>query len=183
MLLLSGFAKLSEGGNIFDSNSWWKCYLPVILRAVAVTTMNSHYSKVAEQLTEWENHETTVDHGNSLIVKRFLFEAFDAYIILFYLAIYEGDIKLLRAELVGAFNIDTFRRLFTESILPYINRKFAANKKDPAGASKKNDVRKEHPSVDTLTSEADLDEYDQFGKKMTYLFQVATRMFNVYISF
>ena len=31
----------------------------------------------------------------------FLFEAFDSYIPLFYLAFYEQDILLLRAELVG----------------------------------------------------------------------------------
>ena len=42
-------------------------------------TMNKLYRRVAEKLTDWENHETKIGHENSLIIKRFLFEAFDAY--------------------------------------------------------------------------------------------------------
>ena len=114
------FARLAEEGNIFDAHSCWKSFIPIILRAIVVMNMNRQYRKVAERLTKWENHETTVDFENSVILKRVLFEAFDAYIILFYLAIYERDIHKLRFELVGAFNMDTFRRLITECILPYL---------------------------------------------------------------
>lgn len=76
-------AQLSEEGGIFDANSWWKSLIPAILRAVVVTNINGQYSRLAVALTEWENHETLQDHRNNIILKRTLFEAFDAYIILF----------------------------------------------------------------------------------------------------
>ena len=47
-------------------------------------------------------------YQNSVVLKRVLFEAFDAYSILFYLAIYERDALSLRLELVGAFNVGEY---------------------------------------------------------------------------
>jgi len=164
------FASLADEGGIFDTNSYWKSMIPALLRAVAVATMNKQYSKIAEQLSEWENHETLVDHENSLILKRLLFETFDAYIILFYLAIYERNITMLRAELVGAFNVDSLRRLFTESILPYIKRRFA-NKKSSGKSKKKDDDLADTSSDGVLTVEAGLDEYDQFDDYIEMLIQ------------
>ncbi len=161
------FASMADEGGIFDTNSYWKSMVPALLRAVAVTTMNKQYSKIAEQLSEWENHETLVDHENSLILKRLLFETFDAYIILFYLAIYERNITMLRAELVGAFNVDSFRRLFTESILPYIKRRFTIKKS--SGKSKKQDDDLAGSGI--LTVEAGLAEYDQFDDYIEMLIQ------------
>ena len=54
----------------------------------------------------------------SLIIKRFLFEAFDAYVILFYLAFFERNIEKVRGELISVFNVDTFRRLLVECLIP-----------------------------------------------------------------
>ena len=81
-------AVLAEEGNVFDAASHWKCFLPVILHVLVVMCMNKLYRRIAEKLTEWENHETTLGHENSLILKRFLFEAFDAYVILIYLSFF-----------------------------------------------------------------------------------------------
>jgi len=146
----------------------WKSFLPVILRAIIVVNMNQQYSQLAETLAEWENHETVRGHKNSVILKRVLFEAFDAYIILFYLAIYEHDVVLLRLELVGAFNLDTLRRVFTECVMPYIIRYFT---KDPVGMSKKDDDPKKKNNEGYLTSEADLEEYDTFDDYIEMLIQ------------
>ena len=77
------WSRLSEEGAIFDANSWWRSLLPVILRAIVVVNINEQYSKVAEKLAELENHETILGYQNSVILKRVLFEAFDADIILF----------------------------------------------------------------------------------------------------
>jgi len=165
------FAQLAEEGGIFDAKSTWRGFLPVILRAIVVVNMNQRYSQIAEKLTEWENHETTLEHQNSVILKRVLFEAFDAYMILFYLAIYERDINLLRLELVGAFNIDTLRRVSMECVFPYIIKYF---KKDPAcavSASKKDDDLEKKSTGRYLSSEADLEEYDTFDDYIEMLIQ------------
>lgn len=165
------FARLAEKDAIFDCNSVWKSFLPVLLRSLMVTMMNKQYRVIAEYLTEWENHETSFDHNNSVVLKRVLFEAFDAYIILFYLTIYERNIYLLRLELVGAFSVDTFRRLVTECALPYIMQ--TLSKKDEQksmSASKKNDDLKQ-VSGSSLSSEADLEEYEQFDDLIEMLIQ------------
>ena len=63
------FSQLAEEGGIFDANSSWKCYGPIILRALVVVNMNAQYSTVAEWLANWENHESNIGHSNSVVLK------------------------------------------------------------------------------------------------------------------
>ena len=111
---------LAQEGQIFDAASSWRCLIPVALHVACIFSMNLIYRKIAERLTDWENHETQFGHKNSLILKRFLFEAFDCYVALFYLAFYKRDVDRLHSELISIFNIDTFRRLGLECILPLL---------------------------------------------------------------
>lgn len=115
-------AALAEEGAVFDAKSSWRCFIPVVIHVVSILTLNNLYRRVARVLTDWENHVTRDAHENSLILKRFLFEAFDCYIVLFYLAFYERDVYRLRSELIAVFNIDTSRRLATEIIIPSLLR-------------------------------------------------------------
>jgi anoctamin-10 len=151
------FAKLSEEGAWFDANSNWMCFVPVVLHAICILSLNSLYRSVAGKLTDWENHETQAAYDHSLILKRFLFEAFDCYIVLFYLAFYERDVERLRVELVTVFNIDSFRRLALEVIVPYLLHS------SPFYTQDKNN--KEHPH------DLHLDEYEQFDDYMEILIQ------------
>jgi hypothetical protein len=116
-------AVYSESGQIFDAQSSWRGMIPVILHAICIFILNRVYRVIAEALTSWENHETTLNHSNSVIVKRFLFEAFDCYVALLYLAFYERDVDRLRLELVAAFQVDTFRRIIFECLLPMLMQK------------------------------------------------------------
>ena len=50
--------------------------------------------------------------------QRFLFESFDCYIALFYLAFFQFDVIRLRVELVGMYTTDSLRRVFLETIVP-----------------------------------------------------------------
>lgn len=59
------FAGLTEEGQIFDSGSSWRGFLPVVLHGLCVSAMNLGYRSVAQKLTYWENHETRVQHQNS----------------------------------------------------------------------------------------------------------------------
>ena len=121
---------LNEKGNIFDattSSSWWRSYIPAILHMVCIMVLNTTYSKIATALTQWENHETHQDYANALVLKRFLFEMFDCYVSLFYLAFFERDMDRLRLELVTIFNIDIVRRIATETVVPTIMKKLTTN--------------------------------------------------------
>lgn len=66
---------------------------------------------------------TEKDWDNSLIIKRVLFEVFDCFLPLFYIAFYQLNVVALRRELVGLFWGDEIRRLITESLLPYVTEK------------------------------------------------------------
>ena len=114
-------------GAIFDPNG--PLFLvPVVVHSVVILLLNGVYREVAERLTRYENHKTTSNFDNSLIVKRFLFEAFDCYIALFYLAFYECDVLLLRSELRGLFLTDSIRRIGLETIIPLIMNYFSREK-------------------------------------------------------
>jgi len=92
---------------------------PVIGYVISISILNKTYRSIATSLTEWENHKTQKDFDDVLIVKRFLFEAFDCYIALFYVAFFMRDPVKLRAELVSLYTVDTIRRITTETLLPY----------------------------------------------------------------
>ena len=113
-------SSLAEEGAIFDAKSNWKCFIPVVIHVLCIATLNTIYKTVARLLTDWENHVTQQAYENSLVLKRFLFEAFDCYICLFYLAFYERDVERLRMELVAVFNIDAIRRFALEVVLPMV---------------------------------------------------------------
>lgn len=144
---------LAKKGAVFDVTSSWRPFIPTILHAVCIFTLNNLYRLVSKKLTDWENHMTLNAYNRSLILKRFMFEAFDCYIVLFYLAFYECDVVKLRSELVTLFNIDSIRRLFTEVVLPRLIHW--------------RDVRlhSDHPS------DLNLDEYESFDDYMEILIQ------------
>jgi len=163
-------------GQIFDSSSSWKCYIPVILHVTVVLIMNAGFKNVATKLTKWENHETTVSYQNSLILKRFFFEAFDAYLILFFLAFYEQDMMKLRMELVSLFHVDTFRRVFMEGVIPYVTQQFFAQnskqkKTDAIGTQKKTDGLATGTLNESLVNEANKDVYESFDDYIEQVIQ------------
>ena len=156
-------AKLAEPGQLFDATSTWRSLIPVVMHVATIFSLNNIYRIVATGLTKWENHQTELSFENSLILKRFLFEAFDCYIALFYLAFYERNIDKLRVELVSVFNIDTVRRLGLECILPYVLQKLGKRKKHEEQLKKK---ERGIPVADStpLTDESEADPYEQFDE-------------------
>jgi len=168
-------AVYAEKGQVFDATSSWRCMVPVVLHAVCIFTLNSIYRVVAEALTSWENHETSVNYRNSVILKRFLFEAFDCYVALFYLAFYERDVDRLRNELVAVFQIDTLRRILIECIIPMLlQRVFHSRTKEAKGRMRraKSSFKTVTPTEDTLIEDLDKDEYDQFDDYMEIVIQL-----------
>jgi hypothetical protein len=83
--------KYAEPGAVFDPNgSFLMSSVPVIVHSTVILILNQFiYRRIAVALTKWENHRTEDDYENALIIKRFLFEAFDCYVALFYLGFVE----------------------------------------------------------------------------------------------
>jgi len=163
-------SSLAQKGQVFDATSTWKALTPVVVHVLCIFSMNYVYRRIAERLTEWENHETVFGFQNSLILKRFLFEAFDCYVALFYLAFYERDVDRLRLELITVFNIDTFRRLLCECILPMLLQRVST---PPAHQShKKHDDNPDTASYAPLVADANRDAYEQFDDYMEIVIQL-----------
>jgi hypothetical protein len=169
-------AALAEKGAIFDTTSTYFSLISTVIHVMVIQAMNAIYRQVANRLTEWENYETDNDHEDSLILKRFAFEAFDAYLPLFYLAFYEKDIIKLRSELVQVFNVDMFRRMALELIVPRVMQiigKKADNirKSNKLKQSKKFDITKDDDYT-PLTDESELDEYEEFDDYLEMVIQL-----------
>jgi anoctamin-10 len=168
-------AVLAEEGRLFDATSSWRSLLPVILHVVCIFILNNVYRVVAEALTSWENHETSLNHRNSIVLKRFLFEAFDCYVALFYLAFYERDVDRLRLELMTVFQIDTGRRVLLECILPMIFQRLLS-KRTNFGSFRFSQAHLNNPPVrslnDSICEDLELDEYDQFDDYMEIIIQL-----------
>ena len=95
--------------------------VPVIVHVAVIFVLNQViYRRVARWLTDFENHACEEHHRASLVAKRFLFEAFDCYVALFYLAFWQLDVLKVRKELQALFTADCLRRLATEIILPWV---------------------------------------------------------------
>lgn len=152
----SMLSKLADPGEMFDATSTVRSLVPVVFHVVTIFALNKLYRSVATYLTEWENHQTRPSYSNSLILKRFLFEAFDCYVALFYLAFFERNIDKLTSELVSVVNIDTFRRLLLECLVPMMFQRIN---------------RKSHMTSTPLTTESELDEYEQFDDFMEIVIQ------------
>ena len=130
-------------GAIFDQNGWF-FLVPTVIHAIVIFCINRLYRLVAMRLTDWENWRLQSQHENALIVKRFLFEAADCYLPLFYICFYRRNVRQLEIELQTLYMTDEVRRIATETLIPWLIRKFAlqARRKSvvkQAGARKKND--------------------------------------------
>ena len=53
-------ASLAERGGMFDSNSIFRSYIPVILHVILVNLMNSTYRKISAKLTDFESKSNEI---------------------------------------------------------------------------------------------------------------------------
>uniref|UniRef100_A0A7S0IR28 Anoctamin transmembrane domain-containing protein n=1 Tax=Calcidiscus leptoporus TaxID=127549 RepID=A0A7S0IR28_9EUKA len=136
-------ARLAQPGAVFDPNGSL-FFVPVVMHAVTIQVLNATYRSIARQLTEFENHRTARAFDNSLVAKRFAFEAFDCYISLFYIAFELQDVPWLRAELISLFSTDTVRRVALETVVPFALQRVDAMRTrwrlDRAAAKKDDDA-------------------------------------------
>jgi hypothetical protein len=171
----ASLAALAEEGSLFDAASTWRSLVPPVIHAACINALNKGYRTVAGSLTSWENHETEHGHNNSYALKRFLFEAFDCYIALFYLAFYERDVERLKAELITVFQIDTFRRVACECVLPMLLQRVTGSRIRPGiPTGARRDGSPPSPLVPTeraILEDLEKDEYDEFDDYMEILIQ------------
>ncbi|KAK3237448.1 hypothetical protein CYMTET_52480 [Cymbomonas tetramitiformis] len=164
MFHVPALAKFSAPGEIFDpvNGDFLPCLVPTIVHSLAIMVLNQYiYRRIAVGLTDWENHRTESSFENSLILKRFLFEAFDCYISLFYLAFYELDVMKVRTELVALYTADCIRRLLTETVIPLLLQLLSA-RGERDNMKRLKDKYGEKESVTQALEDSKKDKYEQF---------------------
>eukprot|EP00108_Taenia_solium_P011323 TsM_001012800 transcript=TsM_001012800 gene=TsM_001012800 len=113
---------LCDPGKVFDPKNGSLRFIPGVLHPLVVFYINQVvFRQVAEKLTDMENHETQLNWDRSLIVKRFLFEAVDAYASPFYLGVILADWNALQFFLMTTFATDSIRRLIIECFIPWFS--------------------------------------------------------------
>jgi len=171
MFYIPLLAQWTEPGRILDPTGngdpflfGFVTFLPVVLYVLVVRQLNAWYRSIASVLTKWENHEEEITYQNSLIAKRFFFEAFDCYIALFYVAFVLRDPVKLREELMQIFMADTIRRVLTESVIPWVFiRRAESSESKHLAARKMDDNTSELPAELTAwRKEALRDDYVPF---------------------
>ena len=101
-----------------------------MVRSVWTGPLRRPCEGIAERLTAWENHRTEGDHEDSLVFKRFFFEAFDSYIVLFYVGFFMRDPLRLRLELVSLYTADSVRRMLLETVIPWFMQRASVARDD-----------------------------------------------------
>lgn len=162
-------SQYAEPGGIFAGDSpYYGWMIPTIGHSIVINLISRVYRVVATYSTDIENHKTEHQWDGSHIIKRVLFELFDCYLPLFYIAFYQLDIVSLRRELIGLFWGDEIRRLATESLLPFMMEKIQAKRnKKKMEEYKKDDAHNNLEVYENLSME----EYEQFDDYLEMVVQ------------
>ena len=89
------FRMLMQFGKEFSNNDFANpdsaAVIGGTLNAVWITVMNLLYRELAVYLTRFENHRTETAYEDALIMKTFLFQFFNSYSALFYIAFFKAQ--------------------------------------------------------------------------------------------
>uniref|UniRef100_A0A8D3C0U3 Anoctamin n=1 Tax=Scophthalmus maximus TaxID=52904 RepID=A0A8D3C0U3_SCOMX len=94
-------------------------FIPSVIYAVVIEVMNLIYRYAAEFLTEWENHRLESSYQNHLVLKVLVFNFFNCFASLFYIAFAMQDMVLLRQSLATLLITSQILNQFMEAFLPY----------------------------------------------------------------
>uniref|UniRef100_H2YH01 Anoctamin n=1 Tax=Ciona savignyi TaxID=51511 RepID=H2YH01_CIOSA len=92
---------------------------PSITYSVLILLGNSLYRKLAEFLTDQENHRLESDFQKNLITKILVFDFANNFLALFYIAFIYDDMPMLRQTLRNLFLVHMIVSQALESLLPY----------------------------------------------------------------
>ncbi|GAB6032991.1 hypothetical protein CHUAL_012183 [Chamberlinius hualienensis] len=114
----------------------WLAYMPKILLALVIFTLDEVYHSVAVWLNDLENYRLEEEYENHLTIKMGVFQFVSAFISLFYIAFYLKDMEKLRDLLATLLITRQVVGNIKESVVPflmgrcklfYLNLRFFAN--------------------------------------------------------
>ncbi|KAL4479988.1 hypothetical protein ABPG74_020504 [Tetrahymena malaccensis] len=121
-------ASLTEEGGILAKLPLKETIFNVIM-IVFILKINEFYNTISTKSTQRENHRTNNDFNSSLVIKRFIFDLINRFTHFFFIAFITRDINSLQSLLGSLFLLDEVRKVATESVIPWVMKKFISMKK------------------------------------------------------
>ncbi|XP_027872729.1 anoctamin-10 isoform X2 [Xiphophorus couchianus] len=134
-------------------------YIPSIIYAVVIEAMNLVYRYAAEFLTEWENHRLESSYQNHLVLKVLVFNFFNCFASLFYIAFVMQDMVLLSQSLATLLITSQILNQFMEAFLPYWLQRRRNKKMIRKVQKRRTPGDKELPLAEQVRLEADMSTY------------------------
>ncbi|XP_051238208.1 LOW QUALITY PROTEIN: anoctamin-10 [Dicentrarchus labrax] len=99
-------------------------YMPSVLHIVYTNMLSTVYKKVAQSLTEHENHREESAFENHLTAKILVFTFFNYFAVLFHIAFFKQDVPLLRKRLASLLIVTQLVNQVTEVVIPFLVDRF-----------------------------------------------------------
>ncbi|XP_044050569.1 anoctamin-10-like [Siniperca chuatsi] len=99
-------------------------YMPSVLHIVYTNMLATAYKKVAQSLTEYENHREESAFENHLTAKVLVFTFFNYFAVLFHIAFFKQDVPLLRKRLASLLIVAQLVNQVTEVVIPFLVDRF-----------------------------------------------------------
>ncbi|XP_044050565.1 anoctamin-10-like isoform X2 [Siniperca chuatsi] len=99
-------------------------YMPSVLHIVYTNMLATAYKKVAQSLTEYENHREESAFENHLTAKVLVFTFFNYFAVLFHIAFFKQDVPLLRKRLASLLIVTQLVNQVTEVVIPFLVDRF-----------------------------------------------------------
>ncbi|KAM7413980.1 hypothetical protein PAMA_019005 [Pampus argenteus] len=95
-------------------------YMPSVLHIVYTNMLANVYKRVAQTLTEYENHREESAFQNHLTAKVLVFTFFNYFAVLFHIAFFKQDVPLLRKRLASLLIVSQLVNQVTEVVIPFL---------------------------------------------------------------
>lgn len=95
-------------------------YMPSVLHIVYTNMLANVYKKVAQSLTEYENHREESAFQKHLTAKVLVFTFFNYFAVLFHIAFFKQDVPLLRKRLASLLIVSQLVNQVTEVVIPFL---------------------------------------------------------------
>ncbi|KAM9376983.1 anoctamin-10 isoform 1-T2 [Pholidichthys leucotaenia] len=99
-------------------------YTPSILHIIYTNMLATAYKRVAQSLTEYENHREESAFQNHLTAKVLVFTFFNYFAVLFHIAFFKQDVPLLRKRLASLLIMTQLVNQVTEVVIPFLVDRF-----------------------------------------------------------
>ncbi|XP_061578497.1 anoctamin-10 [Cololabis saira] len=99
-------------------------YMPSVLHILYTNMLATVYKRVAQSLTEYENHREESAFQNHLTGKVLVFTFFNYFTVLFHIAFFKQDVPLLRKRLASLLIVTQLVNQVTEIVIPFLVDRF-----------------------------------------------------------